>query len=184
VLECSSPFFHLQPQVGKPLKSVTHGQCDGRPKEFRRTCQRKVPLFLEIHKFPYNTESGRWKEASEPKKTQLDSSSRFDAMSACDGQTEHDDSIYRASTASRGNKQDPNAGNSHVTECGGAVAESQAAKVNGTAIPRNKNNSTATKYSVSRLRYVTRLKIPSKATLLRLPVPCSDICQRTRETAC
>jgi len=105
-------------------------------------------------------------------------------MSACDGQTEHDDSIYRASTASRGNKQDPNAGNSHVIECGRAVAESQAAKVNGTAIPRNKNNSTATKYSVSRLRYVTRLKITSKATLLRLPVPCSDICQRTRETAC
>ena len=68
VLECSSPFFHLQPQVGKSLKSVTHDQCDARPTEFRRTCQREVPLFLEIHKFPYNTESDRWKEASEPKK--------------------------------------------------------------------------------------------------------------------
>ena len=42
-----------------------------------------------------------------PCQNQLDSSSRFNTTSACDGQTDgrtHDDNIYRASTASRGKK--------------------------------------------------------------------------------
>jgi len=44
--------------------------------------QRKVFLFLEVTKFPYNTVLYRWKEASTPK-NQLDSSCGFDIIPVC-----------------------------------------------------------------------------------------------------
>jgi len=82
--------------------------------EFRTKFQREVSLFFEIPEFPYNTVWDRWKEASMPKKIPLDSSDRFDTIQACDryrqqdrqtgGRTDrqtHDDSIHRASIASR-----------------------------------------------------------------------------------
>ena len=71
-----------------------------------KVLQGSMYLVCEIPKFPYNTESDRCKEASMPK-TQLDSSTLFDAIPACvgltDGQTDeqvdgqtHDDSMYRS----------------------------------------------------------------------------------------
>jgi len=67
------------------------------------------PNFLEMPKFPYNTDWVGQVEGSLRAKYQLDSSSRFDTIPACDGRTDgqsdkrtHNDSTYRASIASRG----------------------------------------------------------------------------------
>ena len=70
--------------------------------------RRKKPSFLEISIFSYSTVWDRL-EGRFRAKNQLDSSSCFDTLPACDGQIDrrtdgqtHDDSKYRASIASRG----------------------------------------------------------------------------------
>jgi len=76
--------------------------------EFGTSSRAKKPSFLEISIFSYSTVWDRL-EGRFRAKNQLDSSSCFDTLPACDGQIDrrtdgqtHDDSKYRASIASRG----------------------------------------------------------------------------------